>query len=113
MCLQGRKEFFAGLLLGICSVAAHAQPGFDERADEPGPDSALMVGSVAIMQAAGVMRRITGRAGGQRAQSLRREQLRLYRVDNLCAFLPFKSASGRPPTAKIWLGRSAASTAPG
>ena len=82
MGFQRRQEFFAGLLFDFGSAAADADPGFDEGADEPGPDGALMVGAVALVQRADVVRHVAGRAGGQRAQAQRREQVRFDGIDD-------------------------------
>ena len=60
----------------------HAQPGVHERAHQPGPDGALMIGGVARRGAAFVARRVAGLAGRERAQAERRQQAAFDGVDD-------------------------------
>ena len=85
MGFQRRQEFFAGLFFGFGGSAADADPGFDEGADEPGPDGALMVGGVALVQRADVVRNVAGGAGGERAQAQVGEQMVFRRRRRFCA----------------------------
>src|SRR5262249_12979175 len=56
-------EAGASVALGVGGAAAHADPGLDERAGEPGPDGAVVVGAIALGGAAGVVR-VVARVGG-------------------------------------------------
>ena len=67
-------------------------PRVDERADQPGPDRALVVGAVARAQIAVVRRLVVGMSGIERAQADRREQPRVRR-----SRAPPPSASDRAP----------------
>jgi hypothetical protein len=58
MCFEGREEAGVGLGAGVRAVSAHAQPRFDERAEEPRPRGALMVSTVAGTHVAVVVRTI-------------------------------------------------------
>ena len=86
-------------------VAAHAQPGLDERARSararPCPGGRpVALDDAAARSAAGSRARRR-----QRAQAERRQQLALDRVDDArsrCGST--RSWKGRPPTARIWFG---------
>ena len=80
-------------------VATHAQPGFDERPDEPRPHGALMVRAIALPDAAPVGAG-TGLVGRQRAQAERRQQSALD-LSTTRRLGPDQDLIGRPPTARI------------
>src|SRR5262245_53011978 len=62
--------------------AAHAYPGLHKRADEPGPDGALVVGSVALPDAALVARCVAGLIRREGPEAERRQQPCLHGVDH-------------------------------
>ena len=55
-------------------VRIHLQPRVDERADQPAPHRALVIGGVARAQIAVVLRLVVAMTGRQRAQSDGRQQ---------------------------------------
>src|SRR5207237_9499621 len=65
----GEKTAGARVIVGV-----NLQPGVDERADQPGPHRALVIGRVARAQVAEVFRLVIGIAGSQRTQTDRSEQ---------------------------------------
>ena len=104
----------AGLRLARRGAApAHPDPGLHERAQQPGPDRALVVRAVALAHAALVPRRVarlvrapaSGDRAGSRAAARRRPR-------PAGARRPRARAYGRPPTARIWFGRMVGSTGP-
>ena len=58
----------------------HLEPGVDERADQPGPHRALVIGRVARAQVAVVVRLVVGIARRERAQADRRQQAFAHHV---------------------------------
>src|SRR5262249_14779889 len=63
-------------------VAVDPEPGIDERADEPGPHRALVIGAVALAHAALVAWAIRGIARRERPQAHRREEVALDGADH-------------------------------
>src|SRR5204862_2465828 len=82
VCEQGRDEACARLRLRVRSASADADPRVDERAEQPWPDRALMVGAVALARTALVVADVGGIAGLERAEADRRLQARLDRIDD-------------------------------
>ena len=66
---QRREKAGASRALGVGGAAAHADPGFDEGAGEPGPDGAVVVAVVALGGAARVVRVVARISGGEGAQA--------------------------------------------
>src|SRR2546427_671754 len=69
--------------LGGGAAAAHPDPRLHERAEQPGPDSPLMVRAVPGRRAALIAGGVASLARGERAQPERREQSLLDRVHDL------------------------------
>src|SRR5262249_59624699 len=84
---RGRREAATRLGARGGGAAVNPQPCLDERADQPRPRRALVVGAVSLAHAAAVVRRVAGLAGGQRARAQRREQLALGRLHDLSGLL--------------------------
>src|SRR5204862_416067 len=63
-------------------VRVDLEPGVDERPDQPGPHRALVIGGIAGAQIAEIARLEIGFVWRQRAQSDRRQQLGLDRIDD-------------------------------
>ena len=82
MIQERREKARARLPLGFTGIAAHSNPGFDEGADQPRPDRALVICAVALTYAALVMRRVTRLFGRERAQAQRRPETALDNIDN-------------------------------
>jgi hypothetical protein len=59
------------LAFGFCCAAVHPDPGLDERAREPRPHRALMVGGVAVTNIALVVGNVLWIVGGEGAKSER------------------------------------------
>jgi hypothetical protein len=59
------EEACSSVALGAIALAMNADPGFDERTDEPGPDGSLVVNAVALSHTAFIPRRISGFFGCQ------------------------------------------------
>src|SRR5207244_12654771 len=107
---QGVEEARARLGARRRRAAPDAHPGLDERAHEPRPDRALMIRAVALARTARVARRVTGLAGGERAEAERGHEPRLDRVDDAAGALPVgpraRQAAGRQVLVRA-TGRSA------
>ena len=107
------EESRARLPLRRRGPSPHAHPGFDERPGEPWPHRPLVVGAVPLGDAA--LRsgpRRPGRPAASDRSPERRPEARFDRVHDAPRPVPFESAKGSPPTAKIWLGRKRASAVP-
>ncbi len=98
---ERREETLAGFTLRFGVVAADADPGFDEGADEPFPNDALMVGAVALEHRADVLGDVAGRAGGEGTEANGGDQMCFDHFHHMRACSPCNKASGKPPTAKI------------
>ena len=102
---NGARKRSSRLALRLGRVAAHPQPGFDERPEQPGPDRALVVGAIALPA------RRRRSAAGSRA---RRAPASAGRAASAACARPSRPRgshrarpgpdSGRPPTARIWFG---------
>ena len=113
MRVQRRQEAGPCRLPRLRRVAAHPQPGLDERAQQPGPGGALVIGAVALARAAREARPVVGVGRVQRAQAERGEQPRLHQVDDAARERRRRHRRcGRPPTARIWFGRTRRCSAP-
>ena len=94
-------------------VAVHVEPRVDERADEPRPDGALMIGAVACGDAAFAPWLVGGVVRRERARAERRNQISLHDGDDRRALRRRRrSRAASPPAAKSWFGRTLASTVP-
>src|SRR6186713_464346 len=77
-----RDEAFARDASSARRVAAHAQPGFDERAEQPGPGRALVIRVIALGRPAAVMAGVPRLEARERAQTERRQELALDALDD-------------------------------
>ncbi len=84
---EGRDETLASFCHDFGRHAADFHPGFDEGAEQPGPDGALVVGTVALAHAATVIRDVGGMAALERAQADGGPELALDGVDDLSGAL--------------------------
>src|SRR5262249_7699245 len=80
---QRREKARSSLSLGRDRATPAAYPRLDERAEEPGPDRALVIRRVAFTHAALVTPDVARLAGRERAQPDRRPEPRLHRGDHL------------------------------
>lgn len=80
---ERRKTPLADELADFGPVAAGANPGLCESADQPGPDGSLVVSAVAGADVAGALGVVVRRAGRERAQAERGQQARFRDVDHL------------------------------
>src|SRR6185369_12269461 len=92
---ERRQESCAGLRLRLARAAADADPGVDERAQEPRPDGALMIRGVALADAALVVRRVVGRARREGAEADRRLEACLDGVHDPACLLAFDDREGQ------------------
>src|SRR5439155_26220628 len=83
MLVERWKKLCARFLFRSGVGAMHAHPCFNKWANQPGPDSALMITAVAFGYAPAIMRRVSRFTRGERAQTDRREQKLLYRIYNM------------------------------
>ena len=88
-----------------CPIAVHAVVGLGVGAQQPGPDRALVIASVAADRIAAVVAAIGRIVGTERAQPEVRQQRSPDGVDNAGCCAPSSSGYGSE-TAKIWFGRS-------
>ena len=113
MLIEWRKKSGARFFFRFGRGAAHAHPCFDECADQPRPDGALMINAIASREpprsaARNPVRQARASAdptGVSKSISTASTTRRAFSCDN--------SMSGSPPTAKIWFGRNVRSTVPG
>src|SRR2546423_3514456 len=93
-------------------MIAHAQPRFDEGADEPWPDGALMIAGIARRHASAVVGDVTRLVRRKRAQPERRQEPRFNAIDNLACLVvrqehERQAADGEDLIwAKCWVGRA-------
>src|SRR5438128_7529477 len=78
---QRAEKAIARLAFRLRGAAADAEPRFDERADEPGPDRPLMVRAVALADAALVAWRVSRLVGCEGAEAEGRQQPCLDGID--------------------------------
>ena len=69
-------------------IGIDPEPGIDERADQPSPHSALVIGCIASAQIAEVARLVLGLAWRQRAKPDRSDQLSVHRGNNPLPIFP-------------------------
>src|SRR5581483_4969173 len=98
------KKSSPGLQYRLGSSAVHAEPCFDERADEPRPHGPLMVGAVALAHPALVVRDIAGRARRERAQAERRPEARLDSCDYLRGAFAIQKRNGKTANGEYLIG---------
>ena len=82
-------------------VRMDAEPGVDERPDQPGPDRSLVIGGVAGPQVAEVLRLVIGMARRQRPQADRRQQSSRATVSSTGCQRSRPAPDGRSEMAKI------------
>src|SRR5205809_5207612 len=87
MLVQWWKKFRAGFCFCLDCRAAHADPRFDEWADQPWPDRTLMINRISCARVALIVRRVSGFAGRKRAQTDWREQKHLHRFNHTTSFV--------------------------
>ena len=97
MLQQWCEEPAAGLAAGVVGAAVHPQPGLHERAQEPRPDGALVIGAVALDHPPFVMRPVAGFPRRQRAQAERRQQLPRDGVHDRRGALTLEQGEGQAP----------------
>ena len=88
------------------------QVRFEERADQPGPDGAVVIGPIALAGRAAVVALVVGIGGGERPQADRREQFPPDDFHDRRLLLFGRRGCWRRLTAKIWLGRMEVSRGP-
>ncbi len=81
--LNKRREKTRTRLALRCFIAAtHTQPGFDKRSDQPRPHRALVIGAVALADAALIVGGVAGLCGREGTQAERRPKALLYGVND-------------------------------
>ena len=86
---------FACLALGFGRSAPDPDPRLHERAHEQRPDGALMVGAVALADAALVARRVARLVGGERAEAERCQETHLDGIDDSARPLALEHREGQ------------------
>src|SRR5215831_11421628 len=86
MLVKRWKEPFARLLFRSGRGAAYAHPCFNKRADQPRPHRTLVINRISRARVALIMRRISGFARSERAQTDRRKQKHLNGINNMPRF---------------------------
>ena len=91
-------------------VGVDLQPGVDERADQPGPDGALVIGGVAGAQVAVVVGLVVRVARRERAQADGRQQALAARPRATGSQRERSRTGWGREMAKTWFGRQAGSS---
>lgn len=79
MLFEGVQEG-PGFRPGFAWPPVQAHPGSDEGADEPGPDSALVIGTVAFVRVATVVTHICGVVARQASQPVWGDEFFVYHL---------------------------------
>src|SRR5206468_11086636 len=87
MLVQWWKKSCARLLSCGSVRTMHTHPGFNQCANQPGPDRTLMINRISCARVALIVRRVSRFAGSERAQPDRRKQKHFHRIDNPTRFL--------------------------
>src|SRR5882762_6415241 len=86
MLVERRKKSCTRLLSYVSVRTVDAYPRLNKRADQPGPDRTLVIDRISRTRVALIMRRVSAFSGRERAQTHRRSQKHLHRIDNSARF---------------------------
>src|SRR5712692_3308377 len=84
------EEARSSFALGVIGLAMNADPGLDERTDEPGPDGSLVVNSVSFAYSSFVASRVSGLFGGKGTQAHRGQEPRFDSLNHFPRSFPLE-----------------------